>query len=79
MYQETTGWWTNVNTPVYWGGPVAWAYEEGTMVIDLIRPKTNHMVWRGTARYDLTDVTTPDERIQLIQRLVRIIMAKFPP
>ncbi len=74
-----TGWQFDQSAPVYWGGPAAWSYEEGTMVIDLVRPRTNHMVWRGTAKTDLKKVKTPEERTEFIEKAVRMIMAKFPP
>jgi hypothetical protein len=74
-----TGWWFDQSAPVYWGGPAAWSYEEGTMLIDLVRPKTNHMVWRGTAKTDLKKVKTAEERTAFIEKAVRMIMAKFPP
>ena len=77
--ETRTGWWNDVTAPVYWGGPVAWNYEEGTMVIDFVRPKTNHMAWRGTASSNLRKVDTPEKRAELIQRSVRRILAKFPP
>ena len=59
--------------------PVSWSYEEGTMVIDFVRPQTNHMVWRGTFKTDLNSATSPKKRTAVIERAVNKIMKEFPP
>ncbi len=60
-------------------GPVSWSYEEGTMVIDFVRPQTNHMVWRGKFKTDLNSATSPKKRTAVIERAVHKIMEEFPP
>ena len=61
------------------GGSGTWSYEEGTMVINFVRPQTNHLVWRGTFKTDLNSVTTPKKRTAVIERAVNQIMKEFPP
>ena len=61
------------------GGPVTWNYEEGTMVIQFVRPQTNHMVWRGAFKTDLDAATTPEKRSAVIERAVKKLMNAFPP
>ncbi len=65
--------------PVSGSGPVTWKYDEGTMVIQFVRPETNHMVWRGTFKTDLDKATTPEKRTAVIERAVKKIMNEFPP
>jgi hypothetical protein len=77
--EPATGWWYDQTTPIYWGVPLAWRYEEGTLLIDFVRPKTNHMVWRGTAVTDLEKVKTPEEQTEFIEKAIHLILAKFPP
>ena len=63
----------------YEGGSVYWRYEEGTMVVFFVRPKSNHMVWRGVFKTNLNSATTPKERAAVIERAVKKIMREFPP
>ena len=65
--------------PLSGSGPVTWNYEEGTMVIQFVRPETNHMVWRGAFKTDLDVATTPEKRTAVIERAVNKIMNEFPP
>lgn len=49
--------------PPYWSGPWSWYYEEyvvrnyveGTLIVDLINPKTKELVWRTYLREELED------------------------
>jgi hypothetical protein len=54
-------------------------YEQGTLFLDVIDPKTNAMVWRGSASARVTPDLTPEEREKRINDAVRAILAKFPP
>jgi hypothetical protein len=54
-------------------------YEEGTLFIDVIDPKRNTMIWRGSATARVTPDLTPEERETRIGEAVRAILAKFPP
>lgn len=55
-------------------------YEEGTLVIDVVDPKTNNMMWRGTARARLNRKPPPPaERARRIAAAVDKILATFPP
>ena len=61
------------------GGSASWKYQEGTMVINFVRPQTNHRVWRGAFKTGLDSATTPKKRTALIERAVHQIMKEFPP
>jgi hypothetical protein len=66
-----------------WGGfadTYVYQYEQGTLLIDIIDPKENALLWRGIAvavidRYD----GTPESREQKINEAVAKIIDRFPP
>lgn len=70
--------------PPYWTGPWGWYYEEyvvrnyqeGTLIIDLIDPKTKELVWRTFVREDLTDRIKAYDKVKT--ELAKSF-AKFPP
>ena len=63
--------WMRLRTHVY-------AYREGTLIIDIMDPVTNHLIWRGSAVAGLDGVYTADEREELIKRAVEKIFKHFP-
>lgn len=54
-------------------------YDEGSLVIDVIDPVKLHLVWRGTARAEVPQTSTPEERTARIDQAVGKILEKFPP
>lgn len=53
-------------------------YTEGVLLIDLVDPKTNNVVWRGTATKKIDASWTNDERIEIINSHVAATMALVP-
>ena len=53
------------------------SYREGTLIIDLMDPKTNNLVWRGWATVGL-DMITPEQTEEIISRVVAKIFRRFP-
>ena len=66
----------------YGGGMVAttrtYNYQKGTLIIDLLNPKDEKIVWRGTATDILKEHKTPQERIEYLNKVVEKTMASFP-
>ncbi|MEZ4703066.1 MAG: DUF4136 domain-containing protein [Rhodothermales bacterium] len=62
--------------PVAWGFVYVDAYEEGTLVIDIVDAGTNELVWRGSARGAVGDPVLARSRID---EAVSRILAPFPP
>lgn len=68
-----------------WGwryrGPQTYVYDydEGTLILDIVDPKTRKLLWRGSA----TDVVNPtasgEARQKKINKAVTRILEKFPP
>lgn len=63
--------WMNMQTNIY-------QYREGTLIIDLMEPKTNNLVWRGWAVSAIDAVYTPDQTDHLIKIAIGKIFRKFP-
>jgi len=54
-------------------------YDEGTVVLDIIDPKTRNLVWRGSAQSRVDDSDTPEERDARVNEAYRRILERFPP
>ena len=69
----------------YYGYPYAGSttyadsFLQGTLVLDVIDPETNDVIWRGWATKDLDDNPTPEEVDRYVKNSVRRILERFPP
>ena len=65
----------------YWGMGYAevYQYEEGTLIIDLLDAKKQHIIWRGVAKGEVDWRGTTGGQTQLIGEAVHKILAQFPP
>lgn len=55
------------------------SYEEGTLIVDVIKPDTKSLMWRGTAKAAVDRDRTPEEREARIREAVGKILQAFPP
>jgi hypothetical protein len=64
-----------------WGGSAVDVrqYTEGTLIIDILEPNGERLVWRGTGTTRLREEKDPQKRIQKINAGVEKILAQFPP
>lgn len=62
--------WTQTRTHVY-------PYREGTLIIDLMDPRTNSLIWRGWATVGL-DMIAPEQTEEIISRVVAKVFKNFP-
>jgi len=53
-------------------------FEEGSLVIELVDPESNDLMWRGVAQVRLNDTDPPDVRRRRIQDAVRGIFDAMP-
>jgi hypothetical protein len=74
--------------PGYYGGYRNWGgysetrvreYDEGSLLIDVVDPKNETLIWRGSAFAPLRERATPEERTARIDEVVGAVMKKFPP
>ena len=54
-------------------------YQEGTLLIDVIDPSANKLVWRGSGQARIRQSSTPEDRKARIDEAVKEILEKFPP
>ncbi|NOQ14076.1 MAG: DUF4136 domain-containing protein [Methyloprofundus sp.] len=54
-------------------------YKQGTLIIDIINPETDKLIWRGAADGRLPNDTNRNEQDALVQKYVTRILAEFPP
>ena len=53
------------------------AYDEGTLVVDLLDAKTNELIFKGFAQVDMKDLV--DNKIEMLDYILNEMFAKFPP
>jgi len=67
------GWgWGSTTTHVH-------QYEEGTLILDIVSPQANMLLWRGTATAQIIESASPSRREKQINEAVEQILKRFPP
>jgi len=61
------------------GGPSTVPYQEGTLILDFVDPKSENIIWRGVGKKVLSSTSTPEERQKKIDQAVERILKKYPP
>ena len=54
-------------------------YQEGTLILDFIDPKTKRLLWRGAGKKVLSEKTTPEKSKKEVNEAVQKILEKYPP
>ena len=54
-------------------------YTQGTLVLDIVTPSENLLVWRGIAEGKIDPTASQSERTALINEAVGRILDNFPP
>jgi len=54
-------------------------YDEGTLIVDLVDPKTKTLVWRGSAVGTVNPDASPEERKARIREAVGYMLEGYPP
>ena len=81
---------TYVDTPSYgygyrWSGGYSHAYttvqeyDVGSLILDVIKPNEERLIWRGATQARMYEEGTPEQRDTRVQAAVDAILAKFPP
>jgi len=56
-----------------------YVYDEGTLVVDILRGEDERLIWRGAARTHVEFDETPEERDESVREAVLGILERFPP
>jgi hypothetical protein len=54
-------------------------YKEGTLVLEIVDFKTNQLVWKAAAEGALTELRTPEDADEVVNRTVHRMLERFPP
>jgi hypothetical protein len=54
-------------------------YDEGTLILDLVDPQKNELLWRGSGSTRVGNTNTPEARKKKIDETVSKMLAAFPP
>jgi len=58
---------------------VAKEYQSGTLIIDIIDPASNQLIWRGLASKKIPSTTSPEKLDELVNVVVEGILKQYPP
>jgi hypothetical protein len=53
-------------------------YEEAQLIVDIVRPEGNRIIWRGMATDRVKSYKTPQERTRYIDEVISAILKSFP-
>ncbi|MCG9753701.1 DUF4136 domain-containing protein [Shewanella insulae] len=67
-----------------WGGSVhtqttVREYEVGTLVLDMIDKETGKLIWRGSVADTIREKSTPEERVEVVNKALAAMMLNYPP
>jgi hypothetical protein len=54
-------------------------YQEGSLILDVVRSDGNVLVWRGSATTRLSKKTNPEKADKTVNEAVSELLAAFPP
>lgn len=57
----------------------AYQYQEGTFILEFVKPASKNLIWHGSARVTLDYADTPEKRDRLIKEAMKKILQNFPP
>jgi hypothetical protein len=57
----------------------AYEYEQGTLILDIVDPQTQQLIWRGSAQAELDRTASPEKREKRLKDAIRRILERFPP
>jgi len=63
--------WIEGNTEIY--------YDIGTLILDMITPRNNQLLWRGSAEADILKDISAEKLEERIDEAVKQLLKEFPP
>lgn len=64
---------------VYVSEAYVYEYDQGSLVIDVVDPETQKLIWRGSAQAEVDRSASREKREKRISKAVQKILAGFPP
>lgn len=68
--------------PGYFGttsSTYVYEYEEGTLILDIVKPEGRQLIWRGAARDEVRFSNTPAKESGQLNEAVARMLKRFPP
>lgn len=53
-------------------------YDEGQLIIDMIDPKDNNIIYRISVKDEIKSFDTPQERTEYINKVIKTVLKDFP-
>ena len=60
-----------------YGGVTTYNYQEGTLIVDLVTPSKDELVWRGSIVSALAD--SKEQNIEMVNRAIAKAFEDYPP
>ncbi|HFD78928.1 MAG TPA: DUF4136 domain-containing protein [Gammaproteobacteria bacterium] len=54
-------------------------YDQGTLIVDIVRADTRRLIWRGTATDEVYPDSSPQAREKRVREAIHRILSGFPP
>lgn len=58
---------------------LVYSYEQGSLIVDIVEPKSRELVWRGSATDKVNFSNSPEQKEQQINEAVQKLLEQFPP
>ena len=85
-YGYGAGWgytYAGVRRPAYYASPSSstyvYTYDEGTLILDIVKPEGRQLIWRGAARDEVRFSDKPSEEGSKLNEAVQRMLKDFPP
>jgi len=78
-YGYGAGWGWNYAHDSYVQQAHMYTYAVGSIVLDIVEPEANQLIWRGSAQAEVDQKRTPEQKEKLINQAVKQMLSKFPP
>lgn len=56
-----------------------YTYDQGSLIIDIVKPASRELIWRGSATDEVNFSNSPEKKQQKINEAVEKLLEKFPP
>ncbi|MFQ5995671.1 MAG: DUF4136 domain-containing protein [Acidiferrobacterales bacterium] len=78
-YRAGWGWNYGAGTGVLGPESYTYEYEQGSLILDIVKPDTRKLIWRGSAQAEVNETASSDKKQKQIDEAVRKMLAHFPP